>query len=82
MELPTLEQLIFDEMNDEFKASRWSLFQWLLGLESDLETISKIEQLPHANGKYLRLVVFTLKFLLKVSVKSEIFSKKNPISQF
>lgn len=67
--LPILHQLILDEMNDEFKAFRWSLFQWLLGLESEPEFISTIDQLSHVNGKYLRLVVFTLNFLLKVIKK-------------
>lgn len=70
--LPTLEQIILEETNDEFKASRWSLFAWLLGLRS--ETVSAINELSQASGKYIRLVNFTLKFLLEVIGKSKTFS--------
>ncbi|XP_031619086.1 uncharacterized protein LOC116338142 isoform X2 [Contarinia nasturtii] len=58
MPLPSLVNLIIDEDNKSFNESRWCLLQNLLDL--DEETISKINNAK----KQLRIVLYTLKFLL------------------
>lgn len=59
--LPNLVDLIVKENDKSFNVTRWSLFQWLIGLDD--KTISKINDAP----KHLQIVLMTLMFLLAVS---------------
>lgn len=60
--LSSTQQIIMDESNKEFDEARWSLFKWIL--DFDIETISNIK--ASNDSKYLRIVQFTLNFLLSV----------------
>ena len=53
-----------------FENSRWELFQWLIGLE-DIEIIKQIET------NFLRMVSWTLAFLLSVGQKYHILSQRS-----
>lgn len=78
VDLPTLENMIIQEHDDSFSESRWSLFQWLLGLDADTESISNIKR--SFNDKYIRIVLFTLDFLLKVKTNQYDFQSAIVIS--
>ncbi|XP_055326138.1 uncharacterized protein LOC129579974 [Sitodiplosis mosellana] len=64
--LPTLNDLIIEEDNQQFAEPRWSLLQWLLDLDGkDITSIKKA-----CDSKYIRIVLITLKFLLSHAIIS------------
>lgn len=65
MTLPSLNQMIIEYKDTFTDGYRWGLFAWLLGFDN--EFISKVRN--SFETKFMRIVQYTLKFLVLVSVR-------------
>lgn len=66
--MPTLNQMTIEVRNSYTDGFRWSLFAWTLGFDN--EFILKVQN--SFESKFMRIVQYTLKFLLLVSVRIEL----------